>query len=401
MDKVQQQYEAYPYPARDPVDEAKRLVVGSPSNPVEVDHMIFGGKRNWKKPFRALFAGGGTGDALIMMAQKLSTAKCPAEITYLDMSTASRKVAEARAKARGLTNITFITGDLMTAPDHGEFDYIDSTGVLHHLPDPQAGFNALAKAIAPGGGFGCMVYAPYGRTGVYPLQEALNTLTAGEAPEVQVAAAKDVLKGLPSSNWFPKNEFVGDHKVSDAGLYDLLLHSSDRPYTVEEIAETLDVAGLSLVSFHEPGRYDPRRYLPVPLWPRLESLDAITRAGLAERLAGDMKTHCFYAVRKDQARSKTKFTQTARPRLSDLPAAALGRQIEKRGEVKIESNGQKVTIEVPKRAGALIALADGGLQLGQIAQMRGLDWIAFSSLWAPVDEALTGFNLLHYSEGMS
>lgn len=246
-----------------------------------------------------------------------------------------------------------------------------------------------------------MVYAPYGRTGVYPLQEALNTLTAGEAPEVQVAAAKDVLKGLPSSNWFPKNEFVGDHKVSDAGLYDLLLHSSDRPYTVEEIAETLDVAGLSLVSFHEPGRYDPRRYLPVPLWPRLESLDAITRAGLAERLAGDMKTHCFYAVRKDQARSQTKFTQTARPRLGDLPAAALGRQIEKRGEVKIESNGQKVTIEVPKRAGALIALADGGLQLGQIAQMRGLDWIAFSSLWAPVDEALTGFNLLHYSEGMS
>jgi hypothetical protein len=114
MDKVQQQYEAYPYPARDPVDEAKRLIVGSPSNPVEVDHMIFGGKRNWKKPFRALFAGGGTGDALIMMAQKLSTAKCPAEITYLDMSTASRKVAEARAKARGLTNITFITGDLMT-----------------------------------------------------------------------------------------------------------------------------------------------------------------------------------------------------------------------------------------------------------------------------------------------
>lgn len=401
MDKVQQQYEAYPYPARDPDDEAKRLIVGSPSNPVEVDHMIFGGKRNWKKPFRALFAGGGTGDALIMMAQKLTTAKCPAEITYLDMSTASRQVAEARAKARGLKNITFETGDLMTAPDHGEFDYIDSTGVLHHLPDPQAGFNALAKAIAPGGGFGCMVYAPYGRTGVYPLQEALNTLTTGEAPEAQVAMAKDVLKNLPSSNWFPKNGFVGDHKVSDAGLYDLLLHSRDRPYTVEDISETLEIAGLSLVSFHEPARYDPRRYLPETLWPRLADLNAITCAGLAERLAGDMKTHCFYAVRKDEARGQAKFTQTARPRLGDLPAAALGKQIEKRGELKIESNGQKVTIEIPKRAGALIALADGGLQLGQIAQMCGLDWIAFSSLWKPVDDALTGFNLMHYSESMS
>ena len=72
------------------------------------------------------------------------------------------------ANEAGLTNIEFVTGDLLTAPERGEFDYIDSTGVLHHLPDPQAGFDALARAIAPGGGFGCMVYAPYGRTGVYP-----------------------------------------------------------------------------------------------------------------------------------------------------------------------------------------------------------------------------------------
>ena len=32
------QYEAYPYPARDPRDEAKRLVVGSPSHLREIDH---------------------------------------------------------------------------------------------------------------------------------------------------------------------------------------------------------------------------------------------------------------------------------------------------------------------------------------------------------------------------
>ena len=32
------QYEAYPYPKRDPRDEAKRLVIGSPSHLREVDH---------------------------------------------------------------------------------------------------------------------------------------------------------------------------------------------------------------------------------------------------------------------------------------------------------------------------------------------------------------------------
>ena len=30
--RVRDQYEAYPYPARDPRDEAKRLITGSPSD---------------------------------------------------------------------------------------------------------------------------------------------------------------------------------------------------------------------------------------------------------------------------------------------------------------------------------------------------------------------------------
>ena len=39
------QYDAYPYPQRDPRDEAKRLIIGSPSHLREVDHWIFGARR--------------------------------------------------------------------------------------------------------------------------------------------------------------------------------------------------------------------------------------------------------------------------------------------------------------------------------------------------------------------
>ena len=31
----------------------------------------------------------------------------------------------------------------------GQFDYIDCTGVLHHLPDPAAGMRALAACSSP------------------------------------------------------------------------------------------------------------------------------------------------------------------------------------------------------------------------------------------------------------
>ena len=128
MDPVREQYEAYPYPARDPADEASRLITGSPSHPVEIDHFLFAGRRDWSQPFRALVAGGGTGDGLVMLAQKLADIRCPAEITYLDMSEASRAVAEARVAARGLA-VRFMTGDLLTAPDYGPFDYMSIAAV--------------------------------------------------------------------------------------------------------------------------------------------------------------------------------------------------------------------------------------------------------------------------------
>ncbi|MEE8293023.1 MAG: class I SAM-dependent methyltransferase, partial [Kiloniellales bacterium] len=69
-DPVLAQYEAYPYPARDPDDEAKRLISGSPSSLAEVNHYLFEGRRDFTQGFRALVAGGGTGDAAIMVAQQ-------------------------------------------------------------------------------------------------------------------------------------------------------------------------------------------------------------------------------------------------------------------------------------------------------------------------------------------
>src|SRR5512134_4102194 len=97
-DTVRQQYEDLPYPARDPKDEARRLIEGSPSHLLELNHYLYAGARDFARPFRALVAGGGTGDGLIMLAQHLKDRNCPAEIVYLDLSRAARAVAEERAR---------------------------------------------------------------------------------------------------------------------------------------------------------------------------------------------------------------------------------------------------------------------------------------------------------------
>src|ERR1700749_3745331 len=99
------QYEAFPYPKRDPREEAKRLIVGSPSHIREIDHWVFNAARPASQPLNALIAGGGTGDATIMLAQQMATLGRPGTVTWLDRSAAALTIAQGRARARKLTNI--------------------------------------------------------------------------------------------------------------------------------------------------------------------------------------------------------------------------------------------------------------------------------------------------------
>ncbi len=387
-DRVRDQYEAYPYPARDPRDELKRLITGSPSNLDELNHYVFAGGLDVSAPFRVLVAGGGTGDALIMLAQNCADAGVPAEFTYLDLSAASRAVAEARAEIRGLKSIRFLTGSLLEvgslAP--GPYDYIDCCGVLHHLPDPDAGLAALAAQLAPTGGMGLMVYGAYGRTGVYPMQSALRRLGGDMPDRDRVALARRVLAALPETNWFRRNPLLQDHKTSDAGLYDLLLHSQDRAYTVPELAALTAGAGLAITGLVQPLRYDPAVYLHDPRVRRaIEPLAPLERAALAEEVSGVVKTHTFYAVpeaRAAQARA-TADRPAMVPVLRDRDGPEVARGLKPGKGISMKMPGLSGPLPLPPLAGAMLSRIDGVRSLDalhrDIAQAggSGLAWEAF------------------------
>jgi SAM-dependent methyltransferase len=407
-DPVRQQYELLPYPARDPREEAKRLIEGSPSHLLELNHYLFAGARDFSKPFRALVAGGGTGDGLIMLAQHLKDKGCPAEIVYLDLSKASRAIAEERARVRELGNITFMTGSLLDLPkfDLGQFDYIDCCGVLHHLIDPPAGLAALADALAPGGGMGVMVYGTLGRTGVYAMQAMLKTLASHApapalTPAAQLATARDLLKQLPVTNWLRRNPAIGDHLAGgDAGLHDLLLHAQDRAYTVAELADLVRGAGLEIAAFIEPWRYDPAFYLAdAGLLRRLEQLDPIARAGFAEQLAGNLKRHIVYLVRRERAGSSV-----ARPddpaMVPVLRAGSIGLAASLRGRsnLKVMIDGLEVRVPVPPHAADILSIIDGKRTIAQIHQalsstVDGLE--SWSSFKPALDRVYATFNKLN------
>jgi SAM-dependent methyltransferase len=272
-----------------------------------VNHHCFRGARSFGDRFRVLVAGGGTGDGTVFLAEQLRG--LDAEIVHLDISRAAMEIARERVRLRGLPNVRFVEASLLEAPKLGlgQFDYINCCGVLHHLPDPPRGLDALLEVLAPDGAMGLLLYAQYGRTGVYQMQSLLRILCADAATEEsKLDLARATLAAVPATNWFIRGEDLHqDHKVGgDAGLYDLLLHPQDRAYTVPEIYEWFtDRCGLTVTwSDWHRGRlpYVPETHLaraPAALLARVAALDGRARSAAAELISGAIITHSFYATR--------------------------------------------------------------------------------------------------------
>jgi 2-polyprenyl-3-methyl-5-hydroxy-6-metoxy-1,4-benzoquinol methylase len=399
---VAAQYEALPYPSRDPRDETRRLIIGSPSHLAEIEHYLFQGRIARDKPFRALVAGGGTGDATIMLAQQAADAGLTAEITYLDQSAASRHIAEARAAARGLVNIRFLSGSLLELPalGLGPFDYIDCCGVLHHLEEPAAGLAALTAALAPHGGMGLMLYGTVGRSGIYELQEMLRDIAGADAAAARIAITRKLLAELPATNGFKLNPALRKER-DDSELFDLLLHARDRAYGVLEIGDLLDSCALRLVGFIDPASYDPAFYVKDELLlRRAAALPAIERAAIAERLAGNLPRHVFYVTHRGNDSAPMSLEAAgldAIPVLRDPDCARLVEQLGKERRITGSKDGLDRTILLPPLGPAMLRLVDGRRSLRDIQAALGdrkLDEAGFLAAFAALYRPLNGINWL-------
>lgn len=303
---VRRQYELLPYPPRDPVDEKKRLVRTWLDDLPMLSHYCFAGRQPWSGRFRVLVAGGGTGDATIFLAEQLRDTA--AEIVHVDISGPSIAVAKARAEARALTNIVWVHDSLLALPQLGlgTFDYINCVGVLHHLGDPNAGLEALLTVLADRGTLGLMLYARYGRTAVYQMQELMRLICGDADLAARIAATREVLESAPPSNWFRRSQDLHrDHiEYGEAGLVDLFLHARDRAYAVEEIYEWLVDRHRLHVQFTEVDRGASRYNPTIVVGPRspaflerVHGLPLRRQQAIAEILDGSISMHCLYVTR--------------------------------------------------------------------------------------------------------
>lgn len=326
--RVRRQYERLPYPRRSPAEEKSRLIQTSLDDLGLVNQYCFRGRKNFNSGFRALVAGGGTGDAVVYLAHQLR--HTDAEIVYIDLSRAALAVAKARCAARGLDGrVKWLNGSLLDLPvmGLGRFDYVNSSGVLHHLGSPPAGLAALRDVLADDGAIGLMVYGQYGRTAIYQMQELFRLATPDAADSEDAAeVVRDGLQKLPATNWLSLSG--GVESVSqvdtDEELYDLFLHSRDRAYSVPQLYEFAAGAGLHVVEFTMDTRplYEPKCVAPDwPLLPSVEALPRPQRQAVGEILSGAVTKHCCWLSARSDSRLDVFFTENV-PSFSEVARSA-------------------------------------------------------------------------------
>jgi len=245
---------------------------------------------------RILVAGCGTSQAA-----RYAFAEPDAQVTGADVSETSIRRTRALQQKHGLANLRLHQLAIERVAEIGEtFDQIVCTGVLHHLADPDAGLRALREVLAPEGAMQLMVYAPYGRAGIYMMQAYCRLLGIGgsrkELTDLGVATA-----ALPSDHPLARvAKRAKDFRQPDA-LADALLNPRDRAFSVPQIFDWLKRCGLAFGRWHEQAPYLPQcgAVVAPPHAPRLAALPPEARFAAMELLRGTMDRHAFIAYRDD------------------------------------------------------------------------------------------------------
>jgi SAM-dependent methyltransferase len=225
-----------------------------------------------------------------------------AQVIGIDVSSKSIAFTQGLQRKHALANLEVRQMPVERAAELGQsFEHVVCTGVLHHLPDPDAGLRALHDVLAPTGALHVMVYAPYGRAGIYMLQDYCRRLdVGGTAPEIRDLAAS--LKALPQDHPLVPLLRNSPDFADRAGLADALLHPRDRAYSVPQLLDFLDRADLAFGRWVRQAPYLPwcGALASTPHHSRLAELTAEAQYAAIELFRGTMVRHGVVAYRKDR-----------------------------------------------------------------------------------------------------
>ena len=254
---------------------------------------------------RILDAGCGTGsstDYLIHLNPE-------AEVTAIDLSEKALSVAKERCRRSGVIAkhakpVEFLQLKLEEATQlKGEFDFINCVGVLHHLPEPEAGIQALAKKLKPGGILHIFVYAELGRWEISLMQQAIALIQGPRRGDYKdgVKVGREIFANLPENNRIlqQENKLWSLENHRDESFADMYVHPQEIDYNVNTLFDLIDASGLDFVGFSNPQYWQLERLVgeSSELISRAENLSDRQRYRLIELLDPSLTHYEFFLAK--------------------------------------------------------------------------------------------------------
>jgi SAM-dependent methyltransferase len=302
-------YEDHPYPpAVDSLEKHRDLWRDGQRR--RADHHLYWPCLPYRENHSILIAGCGTSQAA-----KHALRWPAAKVTGIDFSAKSVAATEALNRKHGLENLQVRQLPVERACElETSFDQIVCTGVLHHLPDPDAGLRALCGVLAPEGAMHLMVYAPYGRAGIYMLQEFCRRLgirAQGDEIRNLIAALTMLPRGHPLESLLRE---APDFR-NEAALADALLNPQDRAYSVPQLFDFIEGADLRFGRWVKQAPYDPRcgAVAKIPQASRITELPPVEQYASLELFRGTMVRHSAVVYRADSRVQQVDFEGDAWP----------------------------------------------------------------------------------------
>jgi SAM-dependent methyltransferase len=294
-EEIRDFYERMPYPPPLASLEEHSELYKHPDRRRAMFHLMWPAGRPYGNR-EILIAGCGTSQAAIYALREPD-----ARITAIDISDTSLRHTRDLQRKYNLKNLELHQLPIERVREMGRsFDLVVCTGVLHHLPEPDHGLCALRDVLRPRGAMRLMVYARYGRAGIYMMQEYCRLLgISSSAKDLQDLGA--TIESLPAEH--PISGVLlraADFRRPEA-MTDALLHPQDRAYTVPELYGWLDRCGMSFGRWIEQAPYLAQCGVVArsPHAERLASLPLRVQHAAVELLRGTMVSHSLIAYRDD------------------------------------------------------------------------------------------------------
>jgi SAM-dependent methyltransferase len=288
-DPVGEFYTNHPYPP--PLENLDRVRdMWQDPNVHRAEYHLLWPHKEYRADFDVLIAGCGT-----WQAAKFALCHPAARVVAIDISPTSLNHTEALKQKYDLSNLEMrqLPVESVSDLDH-RFDHVISTGVLHHLVDPDAGLRALKSVLADEGVMYLMLYAPYGRTGVHMIQDYCRRLGVGTSPE----EINDLTRTLSLlSQYHPLVLMMhGSREGLDANaLVDSVLNPRDRTYSVPQLFEFVERNDLNFARWYWQAPYLPQcgAISDTPHTSRLAALPEREQYTQMELWRGMMTNHDF------------------------------------------------------------------------------------------------------------